>query len=97
MRNRNRGFQPSECFWRNKLSFITPITYLNARHFIMSRWTHDVQAMNNMDPALQPSSSGGTGIINREETNNVEDPFDNTDFNAAQYVNDLFPDGMYQK
>jgi hypothetical protein len=53
--------------------------------------------MNNMDPALQPSSSGGTGIINREETNNVEDPFDNTDFNAAQYVNDLFPDGMYQK
>jgi hypothetical protein len=49
--------------------------------------------MNDMDPARQPSSSGATALINRVDTDNAEDPFDKTDFSAAQYVNDLFPDG----
>jgi hypothetical protein len=49
--------------------------------------------MNDIAPTLQPSSSGGTAIINREQRDNAEDPFDKTDFSAARYVNDLFPDG----
>ncbi|KAG7673354.1 hypothetical protein Ndes2526B_g03205 [Nannochloris sp. 'desiccata'] len=48
--------------------------------------------MNDMDPALQPSSSVDMATINRQETDNSESPFDKTDFSAAQYVNDLFPD-----
>jgi hypothetical protein len=49
--------------------------------------------MNDMDPALQPSSSVGTAIIIRQETDNADNPFDKTDFSATQYVNNLFPDG----
>ena len=49
--------------------------------------------MSDTNPSLQPSTSGGTAIISREKSDNAEDPFDKTDFSAAQYVNELFPDG----
>jgi len=49
--------------------------------------------MNGMDPALQPSSSVGTEVKNRQETDAAVNPFDKADFSAVQYANDLFPDG----
>lgn len=51
--------------------------------------------MSASPQGLRATSPGGQAIGTLQATETEADPFDNPDFNAAHYVNEIFPDGMF--